>query len=310
MTDTIRIATRKSPLALWQAEHVAAALQRHHPHLTVTLYPLSTEGDRILDKSLAKIGGKGLFIKELEVAIQDGRADIAVHSMKDVPWDMPEGMRIGAVLQRADPSDAIVAKDGKNSLSALPENAVVGTSSLRRQAQILAVRPDLEVKPVRGNVETRLRKLDEGEFDAVILAAAGLKRLGLGGRITGRLEMEECLPAVGQGVIGIECRSGDEDILEALYSIEHGATRRCVNAERGFAEELQASCESPIAAYGEVRDSEIFLRGVVATPDGGRILRGSARGSPTDGISLGKELATELKMEGADELLEAVRESS
>jgi hydroxymethylbilane synthase len=310
MIQKIRIATRQSRLALWQTEYVADTLRRAHPDVEIEIVPMSTRGDEILDRSLTKVGGKGLFIKELEVAMMEDRADIAVHSMKDVPWDMPEGMRIGAVLQRADPGDAIVAKDGKDSLSALPRNAVVGTSSLRRQAQILAVRPDLEVKPVRGNVETRLRKLDEGEFDAVILAAAGLKRLGLGGRITGRLQMEECLPAVGQGVIGIECRSGDEDILEALYSIEHGATRRCVNAERGFAEELQASCESPIAAYGEVRDSEIFLRGVVATPDGGRVLRGSTRGSPTDGISLGKELATELKMKGADELLEAVRELS
>ncbi len=307
MIKDIRIATRQSRLALWQTEYVADSLRRAHPGIEIEIIPMTTRGDEILDRSLAKVGGKGLFIKELESAMLEGRADIAVHSMKDVPWDLPEGMRIGAVLQRADAADAIVGRKGEDSLAALPQGARIGTSSLRRQAQIRNCRPDLRIEPVRGNVETRLRKLDSGEFDAIILAAAGLKRLGLGERITGRLSMDECLPAVGQGVIGIECRSEDDAINDALKHIEHARTRRCIDAERSLAQELQASCESPIAAYGEYRDDELFVRGVVATPDGTRILRASVRGSALDGTELGRELAADLRDQGAEELLEALR---
>ena len=310
MIQNIRIATRQSRLALWQTEYVADTLRRAHPGIEIEIIPMTTRGDQILDRSLAKVGGKGLFIKELEVAMMEGRADIAVHSMKDVPWDMPEGMRIGAVLQRADPGDAIASKPGVDSLAKLPEGARVGTSSLRRQAQLRHARPDLVVEPVRGNVETRLRKLDEGEFDAVILAAAGLKRLGLGERITGRLEIDECLPAVGQGIIGIECKSEDEAVLEALRAIEHTKTRHCLEGERTVAAQLQASCESPIAAYGELRDGELFLRGVVATPDGSRLLRGQARGGASDARQLGRELVAELRQQGAQELLESIAPAS
>lgn len=306
MIQNIRIATRQSRLALWQTEYVADTLRRAHPGIEIEIIPMTTRGDEILDRSLAKVGGKGLFIKELEVAMMEDRADIAVHSMKDVPWDLPDGMRIGAVLQRADPGDAIAAKPGLDSLAKLPEGARVGTSSLRRQAQIRHVRPDLQVEPVRGNVETRLRKMDEGEFDAVILAAAGLKRLGLGERITGRLEIEECLPAVGQGIIGIECKSSDEAVLEALRAIEHTKTRYCLEGERSVAAQLQASCESPIAAYGELRDGELFLRGVVAKPDGSTLLRGQVRGASTDARRLGKELVADLRNQGAQELLESL----
>lgn len=307
MIKEIRIATRQSRLALWQTEYVADTLRRAHPGIDIEIIPMTTRGDQILDKSLAKVGGKGLFIKELETAMIEDRADIAVHSMKDVPWDLPGGMTIGAVLQRADPGDAIVARKNGDALSSLPEGARVGTSSLRRQAQIQNVRPDLQVSPVRGNVETRLRKLDQGAFDAVILAAAGLKRLGFGERITGRLTMDECLPAIGQGIIGIECREQDQDILEALRPVEHSGTRRCINAERSLARELGASCESPIAAYGEVRDGELFLRGVVALPDGSRLIKAMVRGSVTDGHELGRELAADLRAQGAGELLEALR---
>ncbi len=310
MIKEIRIATRQSRLALWQTEYVADTLRRAHPGIDIEIIPMTTRGDQILDRSLAKVGGKGLFIKELETAMLEDRADVAVHSMKDVPWDLPGGMTIGAVLQRADPGDAIAAAKNGESLSALPEGARVGTSSLRRQAQIQNARPDLRIGPVRGNVETRLRKLDEGAFDAVILAAAGLKRLGLGERISGRLTMEECLPAVGQGIIGIECRAEDQSILEALQAVEHAGTRRCINGERSLARELGASCESPIAAFGELREGELFLRGVVAMPDGSRVIRAMVRGSASDGRELGRELAMDLRAQGADELLEASRAGS
>jgi hydroxymethylbilane synthase len=310
MIQSIRIATRQSRLALWQTEYVADTLRRAHPGIEIEIIPMTTRGDEILDRSLSKVGGKGLFIKELEVAMIEDRADIAVHSMKDVPWDLPEGMRIGAVLQRADPGDAIAAKPGLDSLDKLPEGARVGTSSLRRQAQIRHVRPDLVVEPVRGNVETRLRKLDEGQFDAVILAAAGLKRLGLGERITGRLDIDECLPAVGQGIIGIECRSSDDVVLEALRAIEHTKTRYCLEGERSVAAQLNASCESPIAAYGELRDGELFLRAVVATPDGSRLIRAQVRGSATEARQLGRELVIDLREQGAQELLESLAATS
>jgi hydroxymethylbilane synthase len=304
MIKDVRIATRQSRLALWQAEYVADTLRRARPGLEIDVVPMSTRGDEVLDKSLAKIGGKGLFIKELEVAMLEDRADVAVHSMKDVPWDLPDNMCIGAILQRADPADALVAREAIDSLAALPEGARVGTSSLRRQAQLRHLRPDLIIEPVRGNVETRLRKLDDGMFDAVILAAAGLKRLGLGERISGILSADECLSAVGQGAIGIECRADRDDVREVLSAVEHTGTRRCVDAERSFAERLQASCESPLAAFAELRDSEMYLRGIVASPDGARLLRGSVRGGQTDSVRLGHDLAHDLTAKGAVELLE------
>lgn len=306
MIKDIRIATRQSRLALWQAEYVADTLRRARPGLEIEVIPMSTRGDEVLDASLAKLGGKGLFIKELEVAMLEDRADVAVHSMKDVPWDMPDNMHIGAVLQRADPADVLVAGGEVDCLDALPEGARIGTSSLRRQAQLCHTRPDLVIEPVRGNVETRLRKLDEGAFDAIILAAAGLKRLGLGERISGKLDFDECLPAVGQGAIGIECRADHGEVREVLTAVEHLGTRRCVDAERSFAERLQASCESPLAAHAELRDGEMYLRGVVASPDGRRLLRGSVRGGQADGVRLGHDLAHDLTGKGAVELLEQI----
>jgi len=302
----VRIATRKSELALWQARHVAEKLQALDLIDDVQLVPLSTRGDEILDRSLQKIGGKGLFIKELEVAMLEDRADVAVHSMKDVPWDLPDNMCIGAVLQRADPADALVARDEIDTLAALPQGARIGTSSLRRQAQLRHVRPDLVIEPVRGNVETRLRKLDEGRFHAVILAAAGLKRLGMGERITGILDADDCLPAVGQGAIGIECRADRDEVREVLSAVEHIGTRRCIDAERSFAERLKASCESPLAAYAELRDGEMYLRGVVANPDGSQLLRSSVRGGQADGVRLGHDLAHDMTAKGALELLEKI----
>jgi hydroxymethylbilane synthase len=310
MIRELRIATRQSRLALWQAEYVADILRRAHPGIEIEVIPMSTRGDEVLDRSLAKIGGKGLFIKELEVAMLEDRADIAVHSMKDVPWDMPKGMMIGAVLQRADPGDALASAGGIDALDALPENARVGTSSLRRQSQMRFIRPDLVIEPVRGNVETRLRKLDEGDFHAVVLAAAGLKRLGLGERITGRLSYDECLPAVGQGAIGIECRTDKEEVRAALKAVEHENSRRCVDAERSFAATLEASCESPVAAYAEIRENELYLRGMVANPEGTRLMRMELRGSQSDGRRIGNDLARQLLANGAGELLEEIKAQS
>jgi hydroxymethylbilane synthase len=303
MSKTIKIATRESRLALWQAEHVAALLCRHHPDLTVELVPMTTRGDQILDTTLAKIGGKGLFIKELETAMLEGRADIAVHSMKDVPAQMPEGFEIAAVLEREDPRDALVSAQYMN-ISDIPAGSIVGTSSLRRQAQLQHARPDLRVEPLRGNVETRLRKLDQGHFAAIILAAAGLKRLGLEHRIAGFLPCETSLPAVGQGAVGIECLAGSDAVAALLVPLEHPETRRCVDAERAFAGGLGASCESPVAGFAVIEQGELFLRGLVATRDGASVLHGEIRGPASAAPVLGARLARELFDRGAAALLE------
>jgi hydroxymethylbilane synthase len=304
---TLRIATRKSQLALWQAEHVAGLLRSAHPGIAIELVPLLTQGDRIQDRSLAAIGGKGLFIKELEVAMEEQRADLAVHSMKDVPADLPPGFTIGAVLTRADPRDGLVAKNGVKRLEDLPQGARVGTSSLRRQAQLQALRPDLKIDALRGNVDTRLRKLDEGDMDAIVLACAGLIRLGLESRITARLDPKVCLPAVTQGVIGIECRDADSHTLELLRALEDPATRLVMQAERAFSRRLGGSCQSPIAAYAELHADKIELHGLVAEPDGSRLLRDSLKGSHEDPEGLGLRLAERVLAAGAGELLERLR---
>ena len=309
MTKELRIATRKSQLALWQAEHVAALLREAHPGLQIELVPLLTQGDRIQDRSLAAIGGKGLFIKELEVAIEDLRADIAVHSMKDVPADLPHGLTIGAVLKRADPRDALVTTSGIARLEDLPRGAVVGTSSLRRQAQLYALRPDLSIQSLRGNVDTRIRKLDAGGMDAIVLASAGLVRLGLESRITARLDPKVCLPAVTQGVIGIECRSNDVRTAGLLQALEDAATRKVMDAERAFAARLGGSCQSPIAAYAELDADRITLRGLVAEPDGSRLLRDTESGSAGNPAALGRQLAERMLAAGAGLLLERLRAS-
>lgn len=334
MTSRLRIATRKSQLALWQAEHVSALLRAAHPGLQVELVPLLTQGDRIQDRTLAAIGGKGLFIKELEVALEDLRADIAVHSMKDVPADLPHGLIIGAVLKRADPRDALVTTSGIARLEDLPPGGVVGTSSLRRQAQIRALRPDLGIESLRGNVDTRLRKLDAGQesagvadaagaagtaagggaasgkrMDAIVLACAGLIRLGLESRITGRLDPEICLPAVTQGVIGIECRHDDSATVEFLRALEDPATRKVMDAERSFAARLGGSCQSPIAAYAELEGNRITLRGLVAEPDGSRLLKDTLSGRAENPAALGRQLAERILGLGAGPLLERLRAS-
>jgi hydroxymethylbilane synthase len=307
VTQTLRIATRKSQLALWQAEHVAALLRAAHPGLQIEMVPLVTQGDRIQDRSLAAIGGKGLFIKELEVAIEELRADIAVHSMKDVPADLPEGLIIAAVLKRADPRDALLTTSGIARVEDLPRGAVVGTSSLRRQAQLRALRADLRIESLRGNVDTRIRKLDAGGMEAIVLACAGLVRLGLESRISARLDPDVCLPAVTQGVIGIECRRADAHTVGLLQALEHPETRLSMDAERGFAARLGGSCQSPIAAYAELDSGSITLSGLVAEPDGSRLLRDRLSGSSENPAALGRQLAERMLAAGAGPLLERLR---
>jgi hydroxymethylbilane synthase len=302
----LRIATRKSQLALWQAKHVAALLRRAHPGLEVEFVPMVTQGDRIQDRTLAAIGGKGLFIKELEVALEEQRADIAVHSMKDLPGDLPRGLTIAAVLERADARDALLTASAAG-LDDLPRGARVGTSSLRRQAQLLAARPDLHVVTLRGNVDTRLRRLDAGDMDAIVLACAGLTRLGLESRITARLDPKICLPAVAQGVIGIECRGADSRTRELVTMLEHQDTRIAVDAERAFAHRLGGSCQSPIAAHARLDGQRLRLDGLVAEPDGSRLLRDSVSGGIDDPAALGALLAERILAAGADLLLERLR---
>lgn len=298
----IRIATRKSLLALWQAEHVAEKLRRIAPGCTVTLVPLSTRGDEVLDRSLQKIGGKGLFIKELEVAMQDGRADIAVHSMKDVPAVMPKGFCIAAILKRGNPADALLARN-KTTLKELPQGACIGSSSLRRQAQVLALRPDVTVKPLRGNVQTRIRKLDDGEFDAILLAAAGLERLGLKRRIHEMLSPADMLPAAAQGVIGIECRDNQTVLIDLLGKLTHAPSAATTTAERAIAHTLNASCHSPVASFARLSGSELQLEALVASADGSVVLRRSSYGPAAAAEKLGIALARELLAEGAAEIL-------
>ena len=304
--EPLRIATRKSQLALWQAEHVAALLRRAHAGLKVELVPMVTQGDRIQDRTLAAIGGKGLFIKELEVALEEHRADIAVHSMKDLPGDLPHGLTIAAVLERADARDALLTVSAAR-LDDLPRGARVGTSSLRRQAQLLAARPDLNVATLRGNVDTRLRRLDTGDMDAIVLACAGLIRLGLESRITSRLDPKICLPAVAQGVIGIECRGADSRTLGLVTVLEHQDTRIAMDAERAFAHRLGGSCQSPIAAHAWLEGRRLQLDGLVAEPDGSRVIRDTLSGSIDDPAALGGLLAERILAAGAGPLLERLR---
>jgi len=307
-TRTLRIATRKSQLALWQAEHVAALLRQAHAGLEVELLPMSTKGDRIQDRSLAAIGGKGLFIKELETALEEERADLAVHSMKDVPAEMPRGFSIAALLTRADPRDALISPQGR-SIAELPHGARLGTSSLRRQAQLLAARPDLRIEPLRGNVDTRLKRLDHAELDAIVLACAGLIRLGLESRITARIDPRLSLPAVGQGVIGIECRADDASTNALLKALDDAPTRAAVEAERAFARRLGGSCQSPIAALARVDQDRLTLEGLVAEPDGSRVLRDTLVGATAHAERLGEELAERVMAAGAGELLQRLRAS-
>jgi hydroxymethylbilane synthase len=307
--SVLRIATRQSKLALWQAEHVASLLRAAHAGLQIELVKLTTQGDRILDRPLADIGGKGLFIKELEVALAENRADLAVHSMKDVPAELPPGMMLASMLPRADARDAFVSRKYAN-LDVLPTGAKIGTSSLRRQCQLRALRKDIEIVPLRGNVDTRLRKLDEGEFDAIILASAGLIRLGLGDRITQFLPIEHSLPAVGQGIVGIECREGDQRTLDFVRALNDNTAQICITAERAFSERLEGSCQSPIAGYAELNGESIRLQGLVASTDGRQVFRDTVIGKPQDATSLGRALADRMLYAGADVLLRELRSNS
>jgi hydroxymethylbilane synthase len=302
MARQIRIATRRSRLALWQAEHVAARLAARHPGLVVGLVPIVTEGDRIQDRSLAASGGKGLFIKELEAALQDGRADIAVHSMKDMPAALPAGFTIAAALERGDARDAFVSPRHA-SLGDLPDGARIGTSSLRRQCQLRHRRPDLHVVVLRGNVDTRLAKLDAGACDATVLAAAGLERLGLESRIRARLAPNDMLPAIGQGVVGVECLEDRQDVVALLRGLEHGPTRSALAAERALAARIGASCHSPIAGYATIDGDSLRLDGLVGSPDGRSIIADSVSGAVRDAAALGAELAERLLAAGAGKLL-------
>ena len=300
--QTVRVATRKSPLALWQAEYVAKRLEEAHPGLNVELCPMSTQGDKLLDAPLAKVGGKGLFIKELEVALIEGRADIAVHSMKDVPVELPSGMHIPVITERGDPRDALVCPRGAG-LHELAPGSRVGTSSLRRKCQLRGLRDDLDLINARGGVHTRLAKLDDGEFDALILATIGLCRLGLESRITENLEPERMLPSVGQGALGVECRIGDEttEALIAVLNDHDSATRN--RAERALNHGLQGGCQAPIAGYAELTGSRLRLRGLVASMDGTEILLEEATGAPDEPEALGHMVADTLLARGADRLL-------
>lgn len=301
----IRIATRKSALALWQAEYVKACLEQAHPGLLVSLVPMVSRGDKLLDAPLAKIGGKGLFVKELETALLENEADIAVHSMKDVPMDFPEGLGLFCICEREDPRDAFVSNTFA-SLDELPAGSVVGTSSLRRQAQLLALRPDLKIHFLRGNVNTRLAKLDAGEYDAIILAAAGLIRLGFAARIRASISVEASLPAGGQGAVGIECRSADAEIHALLAPLHHRETALRVTAERALNKHLNGGCQVPIACYALLEDEQLWLRGLVGQPDGGLLLRAEGRAPAADAETLGVQVAEALLAQGANAILAAV----
>ncbi|MCU4675079.1 hydroxymethylbilane synthase [Catenovulum sp. 2E275] len=305
MKQHLRIATRDSLLALWQAEYVQQELQKHHPELTVELVKIKTKGDKILDTPLAKIGGKGLFVKELEVAMLEGEADIAVHSMKDVPMEFPQGLGLSVICEGEDPRDAFVSNQ-YNSLDELPQGAVVGTSSLRRQCQLLSIRPDLQIKSLRGNVQTRLRKLDDGEFDAIILACAGLIRLKLTDRIKQSIAPETILPAVGQGAVGIECRTDDTQTQALLACLGDQLTTTRLTAERAFNTKLNGGCQVPIAGYATINNGEMFLRGLVTSLDGKQRFYTEKTGPVENAHAMGEAAATDLLNAGAKAVLDEV----
>jgi hydroxymethylbilane synthase len=302
---TIRLGTRKSQLALWQAHYVRDTLTRLHPGLRVELVTMTTEGDRILDRSLAKVGGKGLFIKELEQGLLENRTDIAVHSMKDVTATLPPGLHLSVVCEREDPRDAFIS-NRYATLDALPQGARVGTSSLRRQCQLRAAYPHFEIVTLRGNVNTRLAKLDAGEFDAILLAVAGIKRLGMEERIRQRLDPSVSLPAVGQGAVCIECRESDAATNELLAPLNHRETQICVTAERAMNAHLEGGCQVPIGGYAELHGDQLHLRGLVGEPDGSRLLRAELRGPAIQAEQLGAQLAQQLLVQGAKDILDKV----
>jgi len=303
----LRIATRKSPLALWQAEYVSKMLKHHHPELEIELIKMTTQGDKILDTPLAKVGGKGLFVKELETGMLDGKADIAVHSMKDVPVDLPAGLHLPVICPREDPRDALVSNEHESFYS-LPQGARVGTSSLRRQCQLKAERPDLEILDLRGNVNTRLAKLDAGDYDAIILATAGLVRLGMEDRIRERLAPEISLPAIGQGAVGIECRTDDARVNNLVQALHDRDTSLRVTAERAMNAGLNGGCQVPIAGFAELSHDALMLRGLVGEPDGSNIIRAEIAGPTDNAEEMGQVLAEDLLARGAGKILESLYE--
>lgn len=302
----LTIATRESPLAMRQAELIKAMLIAHYPHLTIDFLGITTQADKRLDIVLADIGGKGLFVKELEEALLEGRADIAVHSMKDVPMDLPDGLCLPVITKREEPRDVFVSNDYE-SLAQLPSGAAVGTSSLRRQTQLRALRSDLDYRSLRGNIHTRLNRLDKGDYAAIILAAAGLKRMQLGARIRSYLSVEESLPAPGQGALGIECRADDEAMIALIAPLNDVITQNCVNAERAQCRRLGGGCRAPVAAYAQIQHGVLTLRGVVANPSGIQILRAEQSGSPQQADSIGLRVAEELLQQGAATILQALQ---
>jgi hydroxymethylbilane synthase len=296
------IATRRSRLALWQAQHIAGRLQAAHAGLSVDLLPMSTRGDELIDRRLDEAGGKGLFVKELENAMSEGRADLAVHSMKDMPADLPPGFVLAAITAREDPRDALISSRYKT-LAEMPDGATLGTSSLRRQAQIVERHPGLEVRLLRGNVDTRIAKLDRGDYDAIVLAAAGLTRLGLEARITARLDAEEMLPAPGQGALGIECLATSKDLLALLAPLADAASAACVRAERTVSRALGGSCTLPLAAFAQMAGNRLRLRALVASSDGKRVVRSEREAGAADPEALGSQVAEDLRRQGADAIL-------
>ena len=303
MKSTLRIATRKSPLALWQAEHVKTRLMQAHQGLNVELVTFTTKGDKILDTPLAKIGGKGLFVKELETAMLEGNADIAAHSIKDVPMEFPEGLFLATILEREEPCDAFVSNTF-NAIEELPDGAVVGTCSLRRKCQLLSKRPDLKIKDLRGNVNSRLAKLDNGDYDAIILACAGLLRLEMADRIKQRLSSSWILPAVGQGAVGLEARKGDEETLNLLSVLNHTDTADRVIAERALNKRLEGGCQVPIASYATLDGDTLHLQALVGEPDGSHVVKGDISGHRSKAEQLGEKLAVDLLSRGAKVILE------
>lgn len=303
MRSTIKIGTRQSALALWQAEYVAKCLREKYPGLTVELVKMTTKGDRILDAPLSKIGGKGLFTKALETAMLERHTDIAVHSLKDMPAIVPEGLAIACITKRFDPGDAFVSNK-YDRFDQLPRGAVIGTSSLRRKAQLLALRPDLTIRDLRGNVNSRLAKLDAGEYDAVILACAGLKRLGFGDRIKEVVSQEDLLPAVGQGALAIEAREGDEEVLDLIKFLNDEDTRTAANLERSFLARVEGGCQVPVGVYAQVKDGSIEAEAVIASLDGAKVYRGKITGSLEEAPALGRQLAESLLADGALEIMQ------
>lgn len=305
LEKTLKIATRQSPLALWQANYVKDRLQQLYPDLTIELVPMVTKGDVILDSPLAKIGGKGLFVKELENALLTKEADIAVHSMKDVPMQFPEGLGLAVICQREDPRDAFVSHSYRT-FAELPQGAVVGTSSLRRQCQLKALRPDLDIRSLRGNVGTRLSKLDNGDYDAIILASAGLIRLGLADRIASFIDVEQSLPAAGQGAVGIECRTDDAQVQALLAPLADAETTYCVRAERAMNNHLQGGCQVPIGGYAVLQQGQLYLRALVGDIDGSLIIRAEGKSAVENAEILGVKIAEQLLAQGADKILQAI----